>query len=165
MRNPGTFNPGGHNRLIGLSFFRSTKITKNKEKTEKAAAIPSGAATAVKTIEEANKKANDNSVDWTTDQDAQLRKLKVEEGAQWKTIAMTLGKNVGEVKKRWGEIRPKDGTGDKKPGDKAQEVANTKKQRQKINKVFAVLGGRGNALLTKPDDNFTAEEVRINVEY
>ncbi|KAL1953547.1 hypothetical protein VTO42DRAFT_2603 [Malbranchea cinnamomea] len=48
-----------------------------------------------------------NNAPWTAEQDAELLRMKLENGT-WKGIATALGRHVQDVKNRWGQIKPKD---------------------------------------------------------
>ena len=59
---------------------------------------------------------------WTEEQDAELRRMKGENG-QWKAIATELGRHVHEVKSRWGQIKP--------PEEGKKEKKGKQRERQK----------------------------------
>jgi hypothetical protein len=197
MRLPGTFNPNGHNNLITLPYYKSLKTAQATLEAEKAAGhdpgpatpkrkmarskpqAPDAAADAAPAAEESKKddepKKNDTpaAAEWTTEQDATLLKTKLEEKKSWKAIAAALGKPVGDVKKRWGEIRPKDGSGPRKNGeakdteekkiDASREEANTKKERrhEAIAKAISVLSAGSSGFDLRPDEKWSDQEVSL----
>jgi hypothetical protein len=62
-------------------------------------------------------------LEWTTEQDACLVKLK-SENMTWKAISTAMDKPVHELKKRWGTVRPTTDAHDKSPGDSADSAKN-----------------------------------------
>ena len=164
MRLPGTWNPSGKNKLISLTYLRALKTAQKKKDGDK---VDGDANTSEKkalknTGTEAKKTGTS---EWTDAQDAELLKLKVDENP-WKAIATALDKHVHEVKKRWGEIRPKDGTGDKKAEqykktehDKKAGDANSKTQRREDKRARVESDNSDAGSNDEPDANFDANEV------
>lgn len=107
--------------------------------------------------------ADDGTLTFTAEQNTMLIKMKTEEKKTWREIAAALGKEVGEVKERWREVRP-DKQGDtsaigntaKKDELKPQE-ANKKEKRKGDEKANEDDG----TVLLMPDHNFSNEEVRL----
>ena len=183
MRLPGTFNLGYNNDLVPLSAFIVNKNTEKDKHSETAADLkdkkpkqtktkdkPMAESTAKekddsKNAETANQSsaANDGTPTFTAEQNAMLIKMKTEEKKTWKEIATALGKEVGEVKERWREVRP-DKQGDasaignaaKKDELKPQE-ANKKEKRKGDEKA----NEDEDTVVLVPDHNFSNEEVRL----
>jgi len=142
-----------------------SKQTKSKNKPMAEPAAPAKDNNDTKDTEPANQAAaaNGGTPTFTADQDAMLIKMKTEEKKTWKEIATVLGKEVGEVKERWKEVRP-DKQGDASAiGDAAEKVepksqeANRKEKRKGNEKAIEDDG----PLVLVPDHNFSGEEVRL----
>lgn len=87
---------------------RSAAAEPTSEKPALVKAAPSDkAATIAKADAPDAISKKDDPGTFTSDQDAQLLKLKLEENKTWKEIASALDKPVGPIKKRFHELKPK----------------------------------------------------------
>jgi len=177
MRLPGTFNFGYNNDLVPLSAFTAAKSKEkekhseiatdlNDEKSKQTKHKDKPMAEPPKNVQAVKQAAttNGDTPAFTAEQNAMLVKMKTEEKKTWREIATALGKEVGEVKERWKEVRPdkqsnESAVGDATKKDESKPQEANKKEKRKSNKNTNEDDG---PILLIPDENFSSEEVRLN---